>query len=78
MGIENEMKTEEDDKGSLSKRHLIFFLALFALIGCAVVRSSISTRLDSFTIDEAYHTRQTPTVISAMRELTRSCASRSW
>ncbi|MBA3768362.1 MAG: phospholipid carrier-dependent glycosyltransferase [Acidobacteria bacterium] len=28
---------------------------LFALIGCAVVRSSIATRLDSFTFDEAYH-----------------------
>jgi len=37
------------------KRQLIFFLALFALVGCAVVRSSIATRFDSFTIDEAYH-----------------------
>jgi tetratricopeptide (TPR) repeat protein len=55
MKIENEMKTEKTAKFSLSKRHLIFFLVLFGLIVFAVVRSSIATRLDSFTIDEAYH-----------------------
>ncbi|MDQ3686707.1 MAG: phospholipid carrier-dependent glycosyltransferase [Acidobacteriota bacterium] len=49
------MKAGNTAKVSLSKRHLIFFLSLFALVGGAVVRSSISTRLDSFTIDEAYH-----------------------
>ena len=40
---------------SSTKRHLIFFSLLFALTGFAVVRSSIATRLDSFTIDEGYH-----------------------
>ncbi len=49
------MKTEKTAKISLSKRHLIFFLMLFGLIGCAILRSSIATRLDSFTFDEAYH-----------------------
>ena len=49
------MKSEKIREGSLSKRHLIFFLAVFALVGCAVVRSAVATRLDSFTIDEAYH-----------------------
>lgn len=37
------------------KRHLIFILLLSGLVGCALVRSSIATRLDSFTYDEAYH-----------------------
>ncbi len=55
MKIENKIKVDKAAKFSLSKRHLIFFLVLFALVGCAVVRSSIATRLDSFTIDEAYH-----------------------
>ena len=49
------MKAGKIAKVSLSKRHWIFFLVSFALVGCAVVRSSIATRLDSFTIDEAYH-----------------------
>lgn len=49
------MKAGKTTEFSQAKRHLIFFLALFALVGCAVVRSSIATRLDSFTIDEAYH-----------------------
>jgi hypothetical protein len=52
---ENEPMVEETPARSLSNRHLIFFLVLFALIGCAVLRSSIATRLDSFTIDEGYH-----------------------
>jgi tetratricopeptide (TPR) repeat protein len=55
MEIEKEMIVGQATEVSLSKRHLIFFLALFALVGGAVVRSSIATRLDSFTIDEAYH-----------------------
>jgi hypothetical protein len=55
MKIENETPTGKAAKFSLSKRHLIFFLVLFALIGFAVLRSSVATRLDSFTIDEAYH-----------------------
>ncbi|HEX7173786.1 MAG TPA: phospholipid carrier-dependent glycosyltransferase [Pyrinomonadaceae bacterium] len=55
MEIENEIKPERTVKFSLSKRPLIFFLVLSALIGCAVLRSSISTRLDGLTLDEAYH-----------------------
>ena len=55
MENENNIKAEKAVKFSLTKRHLIFFLVLFALIGCAVLRSSIATRLDSFTFDEAYH-----------------------
>jgi tetratricopeptide (TPR) repeat protein len=53
--IENKMIDGKTAKFSLSKRHLIFFLVLLGLIGFAVVRSSVATRLDSFTIDEAYH-----------------------
>jgi hypothetical protein len=43
------------------KRHHIdlnlglFTLLLLLLIGGAIVRSAIATRLDGFTIDEAYH-----------------------
>jgi tetratricopeptide (TPR) repeat protein len=55
METENEMKTGAPAKVTLPKRQLIFFLLLLALIGGAVLRSSIATRLDSFTIDEAYH-----------------------
>lgn len=55
MEIENEIKTEKTAKVSLSKRHLIFFLVLIGLIVFAIMRSNIATRLDSFTIDEAYH-----------------------
>ena len=55
MKTENEINPENTAKFSLTKRHLVFFLALFALIGGAVLRSGIATRLDSFTIDEAYH-----------------------
>ncbi len=53
--IENKMIDGKTAKFSLSKRHLIFFLVLIGLIVFAVARSSIATRLDSFTIDEAYH-----------------------
>src|SRR5258708_34766324 len=55
MTLENEVVVEEAPALSLWNRHLIFFLVLFGLIGCAVLRSSIATRLDSFTIDEGYH-----------------------
>ena len=37
------------------KRHAIFFIVVIALIAAAIVRSSITTSLDSFTFDEAYH-----------------------
>lgn len=33
----------------------LFFLAVTALLGCAIIRSAITTRLDGVTIDEAYH-----------------------
>jgi hypothetical protein len=33
----------------------LFIFIVFVLFGAAIVRSSISTRLDSFTQDEAYH-----------------------
>ena len=49
------MKLQNAKKFFLSRRHLIFFLILFGLIGLAIVRSSVATRLDSFTFDEAYH-----------------------
>ena len=49
------MKVQTKKRLSLSRRRLIFFLLLFGLIGCAIVRSSVATRLDSFTYDEAYH-----------------------
>src|SRR5688572_9266380 len=37
------------------KRHAIFFAIVIALITAAIIRSSITTSLDSFTFDEAYH-----------------------
>jgi dolichyl-phosphate-mannose--protein O-mannosyl transferase len=55
MKNENLVKDERFTKSFLTKRHLIFFLVLFALIGAAILRSNIATRLDSFTFDEAYH-----------------------
>ncbi len=33
----------------------LFIALLLALVGGAVLRSSIATRLDGFTFDEAYH-----------------------
>jgi len=55
MTEESEIRAEKSAKFYLSKRHLIFFLILVGLIGGAILRSSIATRLDSFTYDEAYH-----------------------
>ncbi len=54
------MKTETvEDKPSGEKsapmRRLIFFTVLLVIIAAAIVRSSITTSLDSFTYDEAYH-----------------------
>ncbi len=48
-------KVKNTLKPFLIKEHLIFFLILLALIGGAIVRSNLATRLDSFTFDEAYH-----------------------
>jgi hypothetical protein len=33
----------------------VFVLVLLLLVGGAIVRSAIATRLDGFTMDEAYH-----------------------
>jgi hypothetical protein len=33
----------------------LFTIAALLLVGCAIIRSAITTRLDGFTIDEAYH-----------------------
>jgi hypothetical protein len=38
----------------IAKRNVFLWLALL-LVGMAILRSAITTRLDSFTIDEAYH-----------------------
>ena len=38
-----------------ARRHLLFLASVIALIGLAIIRSSITTSLDSFTFDEAYH-----------------------
>ena len=54
------MGTESQATAGLSERpafvrHLLFFTAVIAIIAAAIVRSSITTSLDSFTYDEAYH-----------------------
>jgi hypothetical protein len=38
----------------IKKRNVFVCLALL-LVGLAILRSAMTTRLDSFTIDEAYH-----------------------
>ena len=53
--IQNASRTAPAGRSLACKRHLIFLLALLALISGAIARSSIATRLDSFTIDEGYH-----------------------
>lgn len=55
MEINNEIEEGNSERFSLAKRQLIFFVILLALIGGAILRSSVATQLDSFTIDEAYH-----------------------
>lgn len=49
------MSFEAKKAPSVTKRYLIFFLLLIGLISAGILRSSIATRLDSFTIDEGYH-----------------------
>ncbi|CAN5411336.1 hypothetical protein BH10ACI2_BH10ACI2_12820 [soil metagenome] len=41
-------------ESSLSS-HVVFFMVVIAIIAGAIVRSNITTGLDSFTYDEAYH-----------------------
>jgi hypothetical protein len=41
--------------GSRIRSQLVFLVGIALIITAAVVRSSIATRLDSFTLDEAYH-----------------------
>jgi hypothetical protein len=36
-------------------RHRIFISLLLVFVGGAILRSALTTRLDSFTLDEAYH-----------------------
>jgi hypothetical protein len=53
--MQTETKEAADTAPHFSKRNLIFFVAIIALIIAAIIRSSITTSLDSFTFDEAYH-----------------------
>jgi hypothetical protein len=46
---------DESAAGFLTGKNLFFLLMLLGLIGCAILRSGVATRLDSFNIDEAYH-----------------------
>jgi tetratricopeptide (TPR) repeat protein len=54
MAAETETGNLRQTRAS-AKRHAIFFVILIAIIFAAIVRSSVATRLDSFTFDEAYH-----------------------
>ena len=54
MAFNSRMQNEEKDTRSFTHR-LLFFVAIIAIIGAAIIRSSIATSLDSFTFDEAYH-----------------------
>jgi hypothetical protein len=45
--------SEHPEASGISSRH--FVLLLLLLVGGAIVRSAISTRLDGFTLDEPYH-----------------------
>ena len=51
------MKAEVDpvEAQTSTRRNLIFIVALLAIIAASIIRSSITTGLDSFTFDEAYH-----------------------
>src|SRR6476469_3929641 len=53
--METEAKDAAQPAQSSRRRGLIFFVVIVALIAAAIVRSSITTSLDSFTYDEAYH-----------------------
>ena len=54
MNVENVTADPVRTENSVKSR-LIFFAILIVIISAAIVRSSITTQLDSFTIDEAYH-----------------------
>ena len=54
------MITTNENHVGVHSRHFsmsrtVFFVLLAAIIAAAVFRSAVSTRLDSFTFDEAYH-----------------------
>lgn len=55
MSDDNQNPANENSAGFGKRRHLIVRAILLALIAAAIVRSSITTSLDSFTFDEAYH-----------------------
>jgi hypothetical protein len=46
-------QTEPRRLPAVSRR--LFVILLLLIVGGAIVRSAIATRLDGFTIDEAYH-----------------------
>jgi len=53
--METETKDAAQPAPHSTKRRLIFLAAIIAIIAAAIIRSSITTSLDSFTYDEAYH-----------------------
>jgi tetratricopeptide (TPR) repeat protein len=54
MNVENVTTTSVRTENPVT-RHLTFFAIVIVIISAAIVRSNITTQLDSFTIDEAYH-----------------------
>ncbi|HUR98919.1 MAG TPA: hypothetical protein VMZ26_12705, partial [Pyrinomonadaceae bacterium] len=53
--METETKDAAHPAPHSGKRNLIFYAVIIAIVAAAIVRSSITTGLDSFTFDEAYH-----------------------
>ena len=53
--METETKDATHPAPHSIKRHLVFLAAVIAITAAAIVRSAITTSLDSFTFDEAYH-----------------------
>ncbi len=45
----------QSSPGTVSRRNILFVSGIVILIGLAIVRSAVTTSLDSFTYDEAYH-----------------------
>jgi len=48
-------KEQHDPSESSLRGHIVFFIIVIAIIAAAIVRSNITTSVDSFTFDEAYH-----------------------
>jgi hypothetical protein len=49
------LRMQPENRKLLRINHGLFTLLLLLLVGGAILRSAIATRLDDFTIDEAYH-----------------------